>query len=33
MMSIEWWNCERSSPLSLMRAGHDMTTGFAVPPK
>src|SRR5262249_15653278 len=30
---VTWWNWARMPPLSLMRAGHEMTTGLRVPPK
>ena len=33
VMSMTWWNWLRSPPLSLMRAGQDMTMPLWVPPK
>ena len=33
MMSMTWWNWERTAPLSLMRSGHEMTRPLRVPPK
>jgi hypothetical protein len=32
-MSITWWNCDRSPPVSLIRAGHELPMGLRVPPK
>ncbi len=32
-MSMTWWNCVRMPPLSLMRAGQEMTMPLRVPPK
>ena len=32
-MSITWWNCGRTPPLSLIRAGHETASGLRTPPK
>ena len=32
-MSMTWWNWVRMPPLSLMRAGQEMTRPLRVPPK
>ena len=32
MTSITWTNCSRKPPLSLMRAGHDTTMFWLMPP-
>ena len=32
-MSMTWWNCQRTPPLSLIRAGQEITMPFFVPPK
>ena len=32
-MSMQWWNCARKPPLSLIRFGQEMTNGLRVPPR
>ena len=32
-MSITWWNCQRTAPLSLILAGQETHMPLRVPPK